>query len=228
MVDFTGGTWRSLIDGSEVSGIPDNAIWRLPLDEGDGTTASDDQGDTDGTLDNPDWISNSKYFGDFALDFDQSNNDEVTMDFLPINGGDDITFCVTVDLDGAGVPSDRQVIWNHIRSDNDDVFAVGYRDGDLAATVYDSDNESSRVETHPDTSTEFRLQVSFSGLDVPEIRINATQNFESEGFAPNEGDGHWLGSNADNESYDSIIDAPVVYDKVLTDDDFQKDVDQHL
>ena len=27
MVDFTGGTWRSLIDGSEVSAIPDSAIY---------------------------------------------------------------------------------------------------------------------------------------------------------------------------------------------------------
>ena len=28
MVDFTGGTWRSLIDGSEVSGIPDTVVLR--------------------------------------------------------------------------------------------------------------------------------------------------------------------------------------------------------
>jgi len=31
MVDFTGGTWRSLIDGSEISAIPDVGVWDSPI-----------------------------------------------------------------------------------------------------------------------------------------------------------------------------------------------------
>ena len=46
MVDFTGGTWRSLIDGSEVRAIPDTSMLQSPiyqfwaggLDVADGTT----------------------------------------------------------------------------------------------------------------------------------------------------------------------------------------------
>jgi len=39
MTDFTGGTWRSLVDGSEVSAIPDSVVSREE-DDGDGTTSN--------------------------------------------------------------------------------------------------------------------------------------------------------------------------------------------
>ena len=41
MVDFTGGTWRSLIDGSEVSAIPDTVVSR-PDDDSTGNSENAD------------------------------------------------------------------------------------------------------------------------------------------------------------------------------------------
>jgi len=56
MVDFTGGTWRSLIDGSEVSAIPDSGgdhQWNT--NEGGGTTLTDSIGDLNGSINGPSW-----------------------------------------------------------------------------------------------------------------------------------------------------------------------------
>ena len=51
MVDFTGGTWRSLIDGSEVSAIPDSVVGRFNAKDEDSTgplsTISDQVGPFD-------------------------------------------------------------------------------------------------------------------------------------------------------------------------------------
>ena len=47
MVDFTGGTWRSLIDGSEVGAIPDSAIYHLPILERSGDTIVEELQDED-------------------------------------------------------------------------------------------------------------------------------------------------------------------------------------
>ena len=69
MVDFTGGTWRSLIDGSEVGGIPDAAIHQWRFDEGAGETVSDSVGSEDGTISGADWTSND-WEGGWALDGD--------------------------------------------------------------------------------------------------------------------------------------------------------------
>ena len=40
MVDFTGGTWRSLIDGSEVSAIPDSVVARYSAKEDERSTGN--------------------------------------------------------------------------------------------------------------------------------------------------------------------------------------------
>ena len=71
MVDFTGGTWRSLIDGSEVVAIPDRVVNRAPLDDGAGTTFSDAVGDADGTLQNDAWFSDGVFEGGTAPEFDR-------------------------------------------------------------------------------------------------------------------------------------------------------------
>ena len=55
MVDFTGGTWRSLIDGSEVAAIPDSAENHWGFEEGSGTLVSDGVGDFDADFNNLAW-----------------------------------------------------------------------------------------------------------------------------------------------------------------------------
>ena len=79
MVDFTGGTWRSLIDGSEVAAIPDSEIY-LHDDWGDDKISNRDDSDTvtyngvEGVY-RPDW---SVDLGDITV-----SNSELTLDSDP-------------------------------------------------------------------------------------------------------------------------------------------------
>ena len=72
MVDFTGGTWRSLIDGSEVSAIPDTELLRWPINEGSGDSITDEvTGKTATTT--ASW-DEGQWFEDWALDFDGTDD----------------------------------------------------------------------------------------------------------------------------------------------------------
>ena len=75
MVDFTGGTWRSLIDGSEVSAIPDSVVDSLEsgnLDRYDGDTS--EFGVVSGGID-----------GDFAIEATDSTRNLIYSDD-PVDG----------------------------------------------------------------------------------------------------------------------------------------------
>ena len=85
MVDFTGGTWRSLVDGAEISAIPDIGDYQWYADEGEGTTLNANIGDVDMTVSTSDaWVSDTNSIGGVHLNFgedDQANtNSEVTHD----------------------------------------------------------------------------------------------------------------------------------------------------
>ena len=69
MVDFTGGTWRSLIDGQEVSAIPDSGgTHQWNYDEGSGDTFADSIATLDGTLvNNPSWASDAGAGGSYVV-----------------------------------------------------------------------------------------------------------------------------------------------------------------
>jgi len=70
MVDFTGGTWRSLIDGSEVIAIPDIVAEYL-IDDGSGGTFADNIGDADGNVNESQWVSDEDLEGGFGLETDR-------------------------------------------------------------------------------------------------------------------------------------------------------------
>ena len=75
MVDFTGGTWRSLIDGSEVSAIADDLIWQVVSEDFQDPwpdQIADANLDVDGleetTVDDRTVISGDSGDGDFAVE----------------------------------------------------------------------------------------------------------------------------------------------------------------
>ena len=79
MVDFTGGTWRSLIDGSEVSAIPDTVVDRFPADEGGGQTLANSIGPNDASLNFDNWVSDDNWIGGTAPLAD-GNGDNATFE----------------------------------------------------------------------------------------------------------------------------------------------------
>ena len=96
MVDFTGGTWRSLIDGSEVSAIPDSLVLQYAATNvsGGDTTWSDDNevadmtltgGETDTTVDDVEALGfdGTDDHGNIDLpsDFEGDGLNEFTVEF---------------------------------------------------------------------------------------------------------------------------------------------------
>ena len=90
MVDFTGGTWRSLIDGSEVSAIPDASIW-------DSEQSSEDF-----------WLEFSQIKG---LPSDIMGDDNETYSIN--SGGTDELMAIRDDWDDLGGLSDINDVINH-------------------------------------------------------------------------------------------------------------------
>jgi len=76
MVDFTGGTWRSLIDGEEVSvAFPESDAYRYLLDEGSGDASDSSTGSNSDAelLDGASWKSRDDAIGGYAVDMSESN-----------------------------------------------------------------------------------------------------------------------------------------------------------
>ena len=65
--------WYSLVDGQIIRAISDIAVHHWPMDEGSGSTITDNVGSEDGTLNGPSWVSNS-WQGGFALDGDGTDD----------------------------------------------------------------------------------------------------------------------------------------------------------
>ena len=113
MVDFTGGTWRSLIDGTEIVAIPDTAglqgHWdatEISATDGDGITTWTDQSGAGNDLEGGNPIYRENEIGNNpALDFDPTD------DILSTN---------------------NQITQNN----NLTIFAVGYVDGEGHALNY--------------------------------------------------------------------------------------------
>ena len=85
MTEFT--TWRSLVDGEEISTIPDSELdHRWKMDEGSGSTLSDSVGSVSATLNGATWLSNSKYTGGVATDYDGVDDWWGTDENIDING----------------------------------------------------------------------------------------------------------------------------------------------
>ena len=106
MSNFT--TWRSLVDGEEIAGIPDSEVY-YPVDEGSGQTFNDYFGDVNATTeDSITWISDSDFAGGFYADFGEAR---VQLDsLLPFIGTDqDWSLAFTMIRDSTS--SSSNVVW---------------------------------------------------------------------------------------------------------------------
>ena len=88
MVDFTGGTWRSLVDGAEISAIPDGLVYGWLHDEGSGDTTTDSVEDLTVEFNNIDWVEDSDHVGGWSIDLNESNEGDI---LAPLESNQPIT-----------------------------------------------------------------------------------------------------------------------------------------
>ena len=103
MSDFT--TWRSLVDGEEISAIPDDGLlYRWAADDGSGEIISDDFENIDLIRDDGDdsWASGSQYNGDVAADLNPGSRVESASETELV--GSEVT--VTYWVDNAEINAD--------------------------------------------------------------------------------------------------------------------------
>ena len=153
MVDFTGGTWRSLIDGQEVSAIPDSVVSR-PDDNDEGGDQSVKIGHQIETKTS--WpsigarISNLTSGVTTAYLTDDNNNTIETTDISSLSAGDAFTFenvnleantkyRIVLDADG----SDFTPGINNDIAESD--FPFTSEDIDITARVFDGSTGGDQV-----------------------------------------------------------------------------------
>ena len=207
MVDFTGGTWRSLIDGLEVAAIPDSAENRWPWDEGSDDTVADVIGDNNGTVVGADWIDVADLVGGFGLEF--GGEDRVEMSIIDgIGAGLSFSLAITVNLDDIS----DQVIWSQSKGSNDRL-SLQINDSKWHGAVFDGD--WSRRESDVDAVTD-RVRLGFGHSDNGDIDIaingeiitdNPTSDTSSDGTEV-----HYIGQQtAQTNGASMIADNPIVY-----------------
>ena len=127
MVDFSGGTWRSLIDGSEVSAIPDSVLedfeWGGPLsDRYDGNFRGADIVE-DSTLEG-DFLVESPDVDEFAFFNDESDGPTTEQG---------MAYLCWVDI---GTDDDTRLsTLMHVNEDDGDLFAYGFRLNEFAGEI---------------------------------------------------------------------------------------------
>jgi len=228
MVDFTGGTWRSLIDGSEVSAIPDTRLSQYQMDEGSETLLNNlVDGQPNATIDGADWVENSNRVGGFWLDFD-GDDDGVVVDSLFdfVNSDSQYSFAITVDTSN----ETDGVIWG-AGIDGDYGISTGFDSGDLVARLF-ADGGSTDIEQGANISDEPNL-VRF-GVEVDpindnlDIYINGELKNDASGD-PGTGasDFNSLGFRAsDNDNHvDVLLDNPTWDDGLIGQSGYQDDYD---
>jgi len=91
MVDFTGGTWRSLIDGSEVSAIPDPWPESYLQDDWEDNKLQDRDGQ--------DTTTHNGVEGVYRPEWNVSGDAEANNDELIVTGGDEVETEISLNLD---------------------------------------------------------------------------------------------------------------------------------
>ena len=226
MTEFT--TWRSLVDGAEISAIPDSAVSQLRLAEGSGTSVSNEfDGQPDATLNGEFWTSNN-YEGGFALDFqgtDELDFDD-TFDFAAV--GEQFSFAVTIDFSAI---TDEEVIW-HQRPIDDDIVTVGWtRDEDEDGIGIGTFDGSFQIEEGSDNTPtgRARLGIAIDRVNqVAEIYWDGVQDTTTSGNRPpmsGDTNENAMGYQPGNNKYiqDGVLDNPIWYNELLSQSEFESD-----
>ena len=166
MVDFTGGTWRSLIDGSEVGAIPDaqdlQAVYAI--DDGSDLTVTDSEGNNDGTITGANWVSESELGQDSVLEFDDGS-DRVESNLVV--GGSSQVSCVILYRPNNLSDKRRELIGEWPESSSDRAYSIGQEeDGALAFRVNTESLHGSQVSNVLSENEWYMLGLTYDGDTV--------------------------------------------------------------
>ena len=228
MSNFT--TWRSLVDGEEVGGIPDSGVHQWPFDEGSGTTLTDAIGNDDGTLNGGAWTSGT-YEGGEAIDFDGTGD---YADFPAISAMDssNAPYTIAITIDGFsnwGAGGEGEVFLNFVSSaDSNNRFILRAIDGQLTTWGRQTGGEDAIGWDSPPNDQKLRIAVTVgSDYEVGALFVNSDEKTDA-GTAG--GSDTTVGLNMarrlEGDSYaDVIIDNPIVYDSLLSASEIETDYD---
>jgi len=160
MVQYT--EWRSISDGSIISSIPDSAVVHVPMDEGSGSTASDQLGDADMTLETgTSWDETADGFRGHRVELDGSQGYLSVAESDLVEVGDTGSIFITVenrDNDQDGRPWDLGN--NDGQSPN---FFFELEDGtDVRVRINDIDET---IDWNPSENTLYRTAFVWDGGD---------------------------------------------------------------
>ena len=244
MTEFT--TWRSLVDGEEISAIPDSAVYYWPFRERDNNTvvelAQNDDATSSGTTNiSNDWFDGYAESGDGTdneinigklPEFwpDELNDGEFSIRFTiettttdsgcPIGttGENDQLLLPRLNIDGTGTSEDGNLEFI-IRDDNSDEFRIGF---DSPPGV--NDGNKHRIVLAVDNLQNGDARFAFDG-DEKDTTIgddDGPSNFVdlvSDAAIFNDGVGG-------DRTLDANIDIPILDNKALSSQEIQDDYDE--
>ena len=234
MSDFT--TWRSLVDGEEISAIPDSAIHHWPIDEGSGGTIEDVIGTHDADVNGPTWVSND-YRRQYALDGD-GVDDYIDLGTLGDYGSEvvstnDFAWVLTLEVDDPS--SGDEILGARFAFTNVDRLHVQFRGDDEIRCLYGGDRNDFSIG--PDlTVGKHRLVINRSGTgwDGWELYVNGEeQDGSNEGDSGETAEGdlqndlYMMAKNSDAAEghLDCVIDNVIFTDSALSESEIQDDYD---
>jgi hypothetical protein len=204
--------------------IPDSAIHQWKYDEGSGTEVSDSIGTLKGTLSTDTlWKSDSDLVGGYGLEFTGTENvDHNTTSDL--DRDNDYSLAITINPNDAS--TDVECVF-YSNPDGTDTTVLNVDNGTLIYEVYDGGRLDTRSWSGVD-STRTRIGVSWdSSTQTGEIWANGSQvddgttqtrfNSGAAGFKFAEND------DANSQNFTGILDNPIIYDKVLSSNEWSKD-----
>ena len=167
MTEFT--TWRSLVDGAEISAIRDSVVTQYEYeDESDTTVAVDSIGNNDATITGAAYTSSDAIVGDFSLRHDGTDDvtvSENTVDLVALGDADGFELSAYINLDGTSDSDGYLFAWSS-SPDSDTQPGVGLQERD----------DSVRTILTVDGNNTIGNEVSVSLTDNIHASVQVTQS----------------------------------------------------
>ena len=221
-----GSVGRSVRGRRLPDAIPDSAILQQRWAEGSGTNLEDELGDNDGTRSGPTWTSDANLEGGWGLYFD-GNDDVVEIDTMPeLSTDQDFSVVITVEWDT--IQSDEGVIWSHALG-SDDRWEFGITDGEFGSRWTNDGSNFPSVSASVSRSTDEKTRVGISydeSRNEMEYHINGDNVTSGTNQTALSGEvAQRIGSRSSETNHisDVVMDHPIVYDKVLSEEEWAGD-----
>jgi len=211
------------------SAISGSVVHQHPFDEGSGATVTDKIGSIDGTLSTgASWASDPDLKGGFGVDTDSS--DGVSLDSRPgtVSDSESHSIAITVDKD-TSTGSTGEVPFHFSNGSWAVAIIMGATQDTIQGGVFDG---SSFIETreHPEPSPPYRIRlgIGYDGSSSVELRLNANTGSPSSAFGVSLEAGATYGADSDGGNdakpiNNGVIDNPIIYSELLSDNQWQKD-----